>query len=332
MRAGLVDHRGPARLFLVEVAVELAGRAADDLDRRFRHVVLDLRLGERRDDGAMERFDRRGRRPLRRQQSHPDVGGVIRKAGFGERRQFGHLRRAARSRHRERTQLAGADETGDAGEPRHDHRHATADDVAHRRCAAAVGHMVHLEAGHRREHRGEEMLAAAVAGRREVHLARMRFHVGDELADGLHRQRRIHREHALLAADQRDRREILDRIVGELRVHRRADRVGLRRQQQRVAVGRRARDALAADRGARARLVLDVHRLAETSRHRVRDHANRAVDGAARGKRHDDLDRPRREVIAGRQRGRREHAGKDRGDVGSQHRMLGERPCGREQR
>jgi hypothetical protein len=126
-----------------------------------------------------------------------------------------------------------------------------------------VRDVVHLEAGRGREERREEMLAAAVARRRVVDLARALLHISDELGERLHGQRRIDDQHARLAADQRDGRKVLDGIVGELRVQRGADGIGLRREQQRVAVGRCAGDDLAADRRAGAGLVLDHDLLPE---------------------------------------------------------------------
>src|SRR4029450_6169747 len=54
---------------------------------------------------------------------------------------------------------------------------------ASRSAVAAVRDVVHLEPGHRGEHRREQVLAAAVARRRVVDLARMLLHIGDELGD-----------------------------------------------------------------------------------------------------------------------------------------------------
>ena len=141
------------------------------------------------------------------------------------------------------------------------------------------------------------MLTAAVARRRVIDLAGPLLHIGHEFLERLHRQRRIDDQHAGLASDERNRREVVDRIVGELRVERGADGVGLRREQQRVAVRRGAGDDLGADRGAGAGLVLDDELLPEAFAELLRDHAHRPVDRATRRKRHDHFHRVRRVVL-----------------------------------
>ena len=181
--------------------------------------------------------------------------------------------------------------------PGNRHGNLSAQQVGGRLSAALVRHVRELHAGHRRQQRHEEVLAAAVARRRVVDLAGPRLHVRDELLERLRRKGRIDDEDAGLAADQRDRREVLDRVERELRVERRADRVGLRREQQRVAVGRRLRDHFAADRRARAGLVLDDDLLAPALAEFLRDHAHRAVDRAAGRERHDDAHGARRELL-----------------------------------
>src|SRR5689334_6371087 len=79
-------------------------------------------------------------------------------------------------------------------------------------CPPAIGYVVHLHAGLRREQRREQMLAAAVARRSIVDLAGAFFHVRDELRQRRDRQRRIDDDDTGLAADQRDRREVVDRL------------------------------------------------------------------------------------------------------------------------
>ena len=141
------------------------------------------------------------------------------------------------------------------------------------------------------------MLAAAVTRRRVVDPARPLFHVRNELLERLDRQRGGDDEHAGLATDQRDRREVLDRVIGKLGIQRGADRIGLRREQKRVAVWRRLRHDVGADGRARAGLVVDDHLLAEPLRELLRDHAHRPVDRTARREGHDDAHRPRRIIL-----------------------------------
>jgi hypothetical protein len=83
----------------------------------------------------------------------------------------------------------------------------------------------------------------------------------------------------------------LRRVERQLRIERRVDRVRRQREQHRVAVGRRLRDDVGAERAGRAAAVVDHDRLAERMLeaflHDARDHV-----GAAAGRvRHDELDR-----------------------------------------
>ena len=78
--------------------------------------------------------------------------------------------------------------------------------------AAAVGHVHQVDAGARLEQlHGELVLAAVAAGgvvERRVRLPR----VLDELLQGLHRQRRVHRQHELVGHQARHRRQVLQRV------------------------------------------------------------------------------------------------------------------------
>ena len=67
--------------------------------------------------------------------------------------------------------------------------------------------------------------------------------------------------------------------------------------QQRVAVGRRLRHHVGADRAARAAAILHQHRLPHRLLHALRDDARGDVGGAARRERHDDADRFRRKSL-----------------------------------
>ena len=83
------------------------------------------------------------------------------------------------------------------------------------------------------------------------------------------------------AVDAGDRREVAQKIETELVVERRVDRVVGADHQQRVAVGRRARDRLGRDVAAGARLVLDDELLGELLGQRLRDQARQDVDRLA---------------------------------------------------
>jgi hypothetical protein len=101
--------------------------------------------------------------------------------------------------------------------------------------------MIDLDARGLVEELAHEMKHRADAGRAVRKLARARLGVGDEIADRVDRQRAVHHQ----AGDRLDRggnrREIAQRIVGEIpdKMHR--GDVGARRgHQERIAVGRGA--------------------------------------------------------------------------------------------
>ena len=149
----------------------------------------------------------------------------------------------------------------------------------------------------------------AVAGRRHVDLARIGLGVGDELGNGLGRNRWIDHHDNGNAADARDRRDVADEIEIELVVERRVDRVRRSDQEERIAVRRRAHDRLGGDIAASARPVLDDELLAEPLRQPLTDQARDDVGRAAGGEADDDAHRPRRiglrprDARHGRQRG-----------------------------
>src|SRR5712691_909363 len=69
------------------------------------------------------------------------------------------------------------------------------------------------------------MRPGSVAGRRHIELAGIGLGVGDEFGDRLGRKRWMHLHAVILVADARDRRDVADKIVFELFIQRRVDRV-----------------------------------------------------------------------------------------------------------
>ena len=111
----------------------------------------------------------------------------------------------------------------------------------------------------------------------------------------------MHRQHMRPRRQQRDRRKILDRVVGDLAVEHRVRGEGAGDEQQRIAVGLGARRGAHADVLAAARHVLDQDVVAPCLGELLRDHARADVIRPAGRDRHDDAHRTRR--IGLRERG-----------------------------
>ena len=172
--------------------------------------------------------------------------------------------------------------------------HLAGKHIGKRRRAAAIGHMHHVDAGEHLEEFTGHVDRGPVAGRCHVELAGIGLGIGDQLGDGLDRQRGMHHHDVGEANDARDRLHLLDEIEIELVVERGVDRVRRSDQQQRVAVRRGPQHLLGGDIGAAARPVLDDERLAEFFRkplpHQTRREIRRAAGGVADHQPH----RPRR--------------------------------------
>jgi hypothetical protein len=104
-----------------------------------------------------------------------------------------------------------------------------------------------------------------------------------------------------LLRSARDRREVAQRVVAELRIERRVDRhragVG---HPQRIAVGRRLGDELGADRAAGAGLVVDHDGLPERALQLVDEQSCVRIERATGREADDDLHRPLRKRGLGR--------------------------------
>jgi hypothetical protein len=141
-------------------------------------------------------------------------------------------------------------------------------------------------------------------------LSRIGFDQRDELLEIAHRQRRIHRDKVGRRDRQRHRREILVGIERQLGKQRGVDDVGAKRNQQRVAVGRRPRRLRGAHVAGRAGDVLNIELLAEMVGELLRGKARENVGRAAGLERDDDAHRAARPRLGaraggpGRERGR----------------------------
>ena len=132
--------------------------------------------------------------------------------------------------------------------------------------AALERHVQQVDAGRELEQLAAQMLEAADAGRGILQLARLLLRQRDQLLHRLGPAARDEPTSTFGAVPMiADRRERLDRIVGQL-VEPRIDRVRERDDEQRVAVLRRVGDELAADHAAGAAAVVDDDLLAEPRR------------------------------------------------------------------
>ena len=199
--------------------------------------------------------------------------------------------RARRRRDRKRTNPAGPDVLDRRRQVVEHDLDLPAHQVGQRRHRAAVRHVQHVHPGHHLEHLAGDVAGTSDSGRRHVELAGIGFGIGDELGDGLHRQRIIDIQDLIAAAEGGDRRDFAGEIDGA--IERGVDHVVRRNDQQRVTVRRRARDHLGSDIGGGARPVLDDECLAEPLLQPFRHQASEDVDRLPGGKADDDAHRPR---------------------------------------
>ena len=177
----------------------------------------------------------------------------------------------------------------------------TAEQIGHHRAAALVGDVQHVDAGEHLQELAGEVVDGAGARRRERDRLGLRFRQRDELAEVLGGHRRMDDEHVRIARDERNRRQVLQRVERHLAaVQRRVGREVVRLQDQRVAVRRRARDGFGRDQRVAARTVLDHDLLAHALRHLRGDDAREDVRSAAGRERHEHLDRLVRIVLRAR--------------------------------
>ncbi|MNT37531.1 hypothetical protein D3C72_1736710 [compost metagenome] len=154
--------------------------------------------------------------------------------------------------------------------------------------------MRHARARHGLEQFARQVRGRAVAGGSHVDGIGVCLQVLDQVGHGadavLVGKLGIQLKNVRHGNDQRDRHEILHRIVGQLAVDGLVDRMRADgAHQQGIAVGGGARGFRRADVAARARLVVHHHRLVPgLAQFRGHD-ARRNVGGAAGGEGHDDL-------------------------------------------
>ena len=138
----------------------------------------------------------------------------------------------------------------------------------------------------------DDLVDAAVAGRRDRDLAGPRLGVGKEVGHGLVGRGRVDREHAGRVGERGDRRKVALDVVGQLLEQRRVDGdLAERRDEEGVAVGRRLGDGRHPDEAVAAGPVLDDHLLAPRFRELLPDDARGDVGDPARRERDHEADR-----------------------------------------
>ncbi|CUI28541.1 Uncharacterised protein [Achromobacter ruhlandii] len=151
--------------------------------------------------------------------------------------------------------------------------------------------MRELQAGGPFEHLAGQVARRARPGRTHVAAIALRLDVGDQLGHGRGLHVGTDHQHVGHGGQQRDRREILDRVIRDARIQRRVDAVRAGgRQQQRIAVGRGRCHLLGGDGAVGAALVVDHDGLPQRLRRLGRHRAGQDVGGAAGRMRHDQRD------------------------------------------
>ena len=253
--------------------------------------------------------DDRGRRLGRRQQAVPVVDDGVGIALLGERRHIRQHRIALAGRRAERPDLAALDVRHQHRRVGGEHLHLAAEQIGQRGRRAAIGHVDELHAGRRS--------ATAPAPDAAVEPTPVEAKVispGLALAAATRSFIDLNGDSArttisvVLQHHQRDRREVLDRVVGQVVAHvrRDADRAE-RGEEQRGAVGLRLRHVVGADRAVGAGLVLDDDGLAEDVLDLVGDQAADEIGRAAGREGDHDVDRLVGKVL-------RLHGGRGRGE------------------
>jgi hypothetical protein len=186
------------------------------------------------------------------------------------------------------------------------------DDVVDGGAEAAIRDVHGLDVGEHIELHGREVPDRADARGRGGDLSRIGLGARDQVLHGRAVEALAQHQHVGSGRQQRDRRPAR-RIVGHVLVEEAVggDRAG-RGEQERVAVGRRARHLGRADIAGRAADVLHDRRLSPFAAELVGDQACQRIGAAAGRVGHDDPHQPRRERLLRATRLERKYGG-DRG-------------------
>ena len=264
-------------------------RGTARLERKFAEGLLDLGLRQHHGDLALHAIDDLLGQLRRPEQPAPGRDRHRRETGLRQGRRVRQERVAVRQQRRQRAQFAVLHVRHREAGRGDGEIHSPGDQVQRQRAVALVGDVNHVQLLLRDELRGGED-AGGVAGA-VIQLARIGARVGDQVADRVHRQAGVREHEEAEDADQRDRREVVHRVVGRnLLRRRRVGHPGCRAVVQRVAVRIGLAHRLRGDNALRARARFDDHRLAKLLGERLREDARAEFGRAAGRERHDQAD------------------------------------------
>ncbi len=258
-----------------------AGRVVDRLVAQRLYSPAQRRRADRRRVGLLQALHDLGRRARRHEHAVPGRDDDGREACFGGGRDVRDTRHALRTCDREEPERAGLRVLRQHRDLVEEHVDSSRDDVDERRARALVFDREHVDARRRSEHRGSEVGRRPRTECRVGELAGLRPREIGELAQRGCRHRRMDREAERDVRDTADRDEIALRVVPDVGPSDGSDdEVGEAAKEQRVAVGRGARDGLGADRAACPGTVFDDDANAPVLGERVGDDARHVVGGA----------------------------------------------------
>ena len=205
----------------------------------------------------------------------------------------------------------GLDERHHAGNRAEEELGVARDGGGHRRATAPERHVdgVVLDAGQCDEHGDREVAGRSGPAGGVVELAGLGFGERDQLLDGRGRKLGIHHQQVLHQRNQRDRLEVLDRVVAQLGGdHRREGMRGHRAREQRVAIRLGVGGGFRSDLAAGAAAIVDDDRRVEDGGHFRGNDTDDGVVGAAGRIGGDHPDRPVGIALGGRRLNKRRDA------------------------
>ena len=174
--------------------------------------------------------------------------------------------------------------------------------------AALVGNGVEINAGEILQQLAGEMRRRPGPGMGERQAARLGPRLRDHVAQRLERRVGTHQQDIGRRRQQRNRREVLEGVVGNFGIQKRIGGMAACDHNQRVAVRRRRHQRLRRHHATRARPVFDHHGLAPLPGDHIAQRTGEDVDPTAGGIRHENMHRfDGKYRLGGRGPGRDQH-------------------------